>query len=344
MAVTTRYGKEGDAVYICTDSQTTGYGAKIKSQKLFSRGGVLIAGSGNRGRIEATMDNLRDLRGKMVDPSYVSQRLVDFGRGFKFRGKQDGQSHIVVGLENGKPTIYEVVLSSQRYGMEKEVPLFRRTRRSFQGSGSSQTGPAIKRDMQTKSRVLYDPTEGLLFCFSFGSIADEDIAVDERLQIGLVTPEKTRLLYHPTVELFSEDSWEYLRTNLDLKATRDELDKLGKEDRGKHHRIYAVFNDLYQALLVSCKSMESVDADANDAHTWSKVDPSLREDYDADRREFILKRDEAKTAVTELLNSWLSGDVSVIEDSLRRYNERRMESYKGLKEAVEAIRKLSLEQ
>src|SRR3989338_5294612 len=94
MAVTVGYKEKledniGRAVYICTDSQATGWAQKGHVQTLFSRGGNLITSTGTHKRAIDSIHDLDQLN-KSVEPAYIAERLLDFGRAnFKFRDEKD---------------------------------------------------------------------------------------------------------------------------------------------------------------------------------------------------------------------------------------------------------------
>ncbi len=336
MAVTVGYRDGKNAVYVCTDSQGTSWQDKQNLQKLFRRGGNLIASTGSYKRLTDAVRDLKELKDG-VEPSYVCQRILDFGKAnFRFKDENDWQIYVVVGMESGKPTIYSVGLGIDSLNPNSGVePIWRDVTRAFHGSGSRQTAPAVQRDIETGNTKLDDLTEGMSFVFSLANRADIDLFVNDRLQIGLVTPDQTRLLYHPVITSDGglQDSTDYFRVNFGI-SEKQPLPK----DLGDLNHLRAGLNDLYHALLVSCRGMEIEDRDVNAANTAAKTDLPNREKHEAERQNALKRRDERKVHVTDLVDSWTSGDFSKLSEALKRYHDRREEMYDQGAQALEKLR------
>ncbi len=335
MAVTVGYRDGKNAVYVCTDSQATGWEQKGNVQKLFRRGGNLISSTGRHSRAIESIRELGQLKNR-VEPSYIAQRLLDFGKeNFKFGDEKDGQDYVVVGLEGGQPVIYSVILSKHSLDPNSGYAPIEKVPHSFRGSGSRQTIPAMQRDMETGNMRFDDLTEGMYFCFSLSNRADIDLFVNDRLQIGLVTPSQTRLLYHPAITSDGglQDATDYFRVNFDIPDAQTL-----PEDLGDLNHLRACLNDLYHALLVSCRGMEIEDRDVNAANTAAKTDLTNREKHEAERQNALKRRDERKFYVAELVDSWTSGYFSILTEALKRYHDRREEMYDSGLDALEKLK------
>src|SRR3989338_934241 len=335
MAVTVGYKDGKNAVYICTDSQATGWEEKGNVQKLFRRGGNLISSTGRHSR---TIESIREL-GQLksgVEPSYIAQRLLDFGKAnFKFGDEKDGQDYVVVGLEKGEPVIYSIILSKDTLDPHSRYPPIEKVPHSFRGTGSRQTIPAIQRDMETGNLRFDDLTEGMSFIFSLANRADIDLFVNDRLQIGLVTPNQTRLLYHPAVTSDGglTDEMDYFRVNFDIPDTQ-----ALPEDLGDLNRLRAGLNDLYNAFLVSCRAMEIEDRAVNAASTAVKTNFPNRDKHEADRQKALERRDTRKEHVMMLVDAWTKGEPYWLGEALKKYHRRREEMYFSGLQALEKLR------
>ncbi len=345
MAVTVGDGKGGRAVYVCTDSQATIGEQKLSSQKLFYRGGNFIAWTGSQPRAFRTIDDI-DKMGKSVEPRYVCERIVDFSKETFAWGKENSQGYIVAGVESGEPVIYSVLINERTLDSQhSDWETIEKRYHTFQGSGSRHTAPAIQRDMETGNILLPDLAEGMWFCFSLSQRADVDLFVNDNLQIGLVTPRYTRVLYHPAVYLGEVSKGDrvtdhHLNFGIDLTDTNDlsEDDRAGLDDMG------ATMNDLYHYLLVESMRLTRLDRWVNSAHTAHKTtaDVKEREKCEAEKVQGLQKRDTQKTRLVELVDSWASGDFSMLRESLKKYHERREEMHESGARALEKLRSKKL--
>ena len=164
-----------------------------------------------------------------------------------------------------------------------------------------------------------------MFCFSYGFKAGVDLFVDDKLQIGLVTPEAQKLIYHPEVNFRSEmDYLNYIFGDFGLPIK--EIDEDGHLKAGS---VKGLLNDLYTFMLVTAKRMEDDDIEANKAHTSSKTNSANREKHEEKRRVFIGRRDEEKGYLKDLIGSWLSGDLQKVKEELLKFTEKRIKIYNG---------------
>ena len=178
--------------------------------------------------------------------------------------------------------------------------------------------------METGNLRFDDLTEGMSFIFSLANRADIDLFVNDRLQIGLVTPNQTRLLYHPAVTSDGglTDEMDYFGVNFPILTLQTSPEGSVTPDN-----LRAGLNDLYHALLVSCRSMEIEDRSVNAANTAAKTDFSNREKHQAESQKALERRDKRKSHVDDLVDSWTSGDFSRLANALKRYHHRREEIY-----------------
>lgn len=321
------------SVYACSDSQITYGGEKRNVQKLFLRNRNLVVGSGKGRRMAETIDSLEI--DESAEPKSICEKIVESGRG-KFHDNKDVQTYTVLGIEDGQPVIYSVVLNRQVYNRKGDAQPYRKVNSDFSGTGGSQTIPRIKQDVVAGNINLYDEQEALCFCFSFGGKARAEMTVDDKLQIGIVTSEATRLLYHPETNFRStEDYLDYFNSNIGTKFTPEDL-KRGEVVEGLGH-THALFNDLYQAIFIKSRQMEADDIAANMAYTLSKVDGARRALHDDDRLANLAKRDGKKEELKELTDAWFSGDPENIKRAVAKHAKRRVEEYAS---AIEFLKKL----
>ena len=336
--VGSEHGPES-GVYVCSDSQFSNEREKGRAQKLFLRGGNLITSTGRLDRLMESVESLKDLKDGSP-PSYVCERVFEHGRKFNFRkpkkgGHQDSQGYIVAGLENDEPTIYSVNISREAYEPDPEFkPIIKMPSYCFKGSGSSQVVPATQRDFETGNMGLVDFVEGLALCFSYGEKAQIDLWVDEKLQIGLITPKFTRLLYHPATNFSIEDAIKHFTLSTGIVFDPKEFTEDHRKGFGN---VNTVLNDLYQAFLINCKTMENADRDVNSYNAMSKTDFSKREKYEKNRLLSIEERDSIRGYIKELFDGWVSGDISKIAEAVRTHTKRREERYKSADEFIKRL-------
>ncbi len=356
MAVTVPYGNDR-AVYVCSDSQSSGGRDKTNVQKLVSRGGNLITATGKGYRIEAIQKNLLELEGQAYEPSYVAQRIFDdFQKKFKLRSKKDGEAYIVAGHENKVPSICLVEINELTLDPKSGIEPVQRRPYVFRGSGSSRTNPDFQRDIEKGNFCLDDIPEGMVFCISYGEKASGDIAVDDKLQLGLIMPERTSLIYHPQTRF--PDYFElvrYLFTNLGntltetddflraASASPEELDLMPDEivtpgiENVSH--LYATFNDLYICITIASKIVDNIDHRYNSANTRLKTCAESEKNRIIKSRDQELgRRDEAKIELSRLLMAWISGDITAIKEALHEYNSMREEKHGKASDFIQRLK------
>lgn len=321
-------GGDRERIYICSDSQSSDriHGRKYPAQKLFTAGDTLFACSGYRPKILQLKGAVRGV-GDNPSPSEVGERMLEEGRkmGFDVADPDDRLAAAVVGIENGEPVLYHVYVS----GNENTKPYMHRQDHTFIGSGGHDVIPAFERDIRTGTVAMTDLAEGMAACFGYGTVADVGIFVDDKMQIGLVGSDVTRLLYHPQMPWGGDadvhDYLAYQRLSLDLTDLGDwnEFSDIPEQELDRLSDAYSMLNDLYHALHVSCTNMQQQAAEFNRNNTLAANVKHERDSYMQKASEALARRDAYKARVEALVSAWVSGDAGKIAEAIELYTKHR---------------------
>lgn len=154
-------------VYLCSDSQSTG-AEKRANQKLFMQGRNLFTSTGNREYILRLRQSVYNTNPE-ITPKELAETFLAKAKEFNVDKKdpRNLQDTFIAGLEDGKSVLYDVSI----FGDPNSEPHYRKIDSQgliLSGSGSSQTGPAVARDYETKNMKISDVVEGMNLCFSLG--------------------------------------------------------------------------------------------------------------------------------------------------------------------------------
>jgi 20S proteasome alpha/beta subunit len=309
-----------------SDSQATSFftnSRKNDAQKLYRIGNYLTMFSGD---VESGMSIIKELQ---YSPSRyandAADGIINFANRFKLN--QDiPLTFIVSGYDNrGTKSIYYVDATGARLGRQihHKVPLI------FDGSGSRESHRAFQRDIEKFTSIPTDLIEGLKACYEWGVKAAEDIGSNDKFQLGLISEDGIKTLYHPDVRMGPNDSYVYFKTNLpSVNIPKPEEIRLSDGIAGK---AKVLLNDLYNAVITTCGRMHVRDLECNRELFNLKTEPKERTKTEKELSKRLAYRDKEKLNLRDLVTAWNSGDSSQIVSSLDSfYRQRRIENYEGI--------------
>ena len=302
-----------------TDSQgTEGYERKTNyNQKLFKVGNTLIAGTGNGNTIIRTAMKLEESIKDSHSAHDVGSTINGILAGMNIQ-KKDQERYAkfgILGMTKSQICFYVVDPSTEQKIYQ--------VRKIFEGSALHETGRAFERDVEKQTmNPLFDLASGMQYLQDIGTVAEKNIGVDNKFQIGIIRKNgKIRTLYNPEVDLISEDEVKkYLETNMDI-----ELPNTEKEINDLYSGFYALMNDYHNSLTILSSRVNSFDLLLNRSFNLTKNDKKARNKLKGEILDLIDKYDIEKKRLGDFLNAWIEGGHKNIKDALIGFNRWREE-------------------
>jgi hypothetical protein len=323
--------KESENVVMVADSMSTmGQGGQKSdaSQKLFSVNGSLIMHSGMR---DAAMDVYQELKKRGTEsPWEISKSIIEIvkNRGFPSNLPLD---FIVSGFEKGGAKVHYVnatgfdELNSNVPSEPKGVS--REQFYAFSGSGA----PFANRIFEGQVDLGLDPrprdvTSGLSLMRSIAQAATESSGVNDRLQYGVITPNGSHTLFHPSIGISDEGELStYLKsiTGQDYEKCGDFGTEQAVQARLANKPLVLMCRDFYDAFDLDLSLLESASRDFRTISDLFKESKVNLERVGEEKKIYVESKDIAKKAVSALL----SRDAGEIAGYIVDNRKRREESY-----------------
>ncbi|MBI4015719.1 MAG: hypothetical protein HY362_03305 [Candidatus Aenigmarchaeota archaeon] len=272
-------------------------------------GRCLVMGTGQGYLIEHATDNSHIL--EQDTPKEVAEKLFETTNGREYGTK--GLSFIVAGNDGKTSEIYHVHASPKK-SRRVSGPVGW----IFDGSGARLMRPAFERDIKNGALNLNMGTlqmsmaDLISYQWNLGDNAANDIGVNDRWEVGLVTPDKIRTLISPTVPLWSTALEEYIQLNLGVNVTDSE--KMGP--------FWGVMNDLHHAIEIGCRRLGQADYRLNQTFGNQKYRPAGNR-VDELIKSKLSERDEERRKLGVLVDAWYSGELETVVTALDMFSDER---------------------
>jgi hypothetical protein len=255
--------KPEDTIVMIADSQTTAGDMERKydsAQKLFDINGSLLMSSGYR---EPALEILKELKGssiKGVKP--IAQGILDISTRKKLTARMP-LDFIVAGIEEGKAQLYCVNATGfDPYFPDKSSSENKFMEERFYALGGSGSGFA-SRVLSGQIDVGIDPkprdiTSGLSLMKAIAEAATESLGVNDKLQYGVVTPVGNKRLFHPSINLETEEDWKRYFEQLLSKSPRPYTEPRSLENlavRDANYPLELIGSDFYHAFNRSLEEL-----------------------------------------------------------------------------------------
>jgi len=315
-------------LFMVTDSQsTTGYDTSGNRPKLVRRGNAFVTSAGNATIGWNIKQRLLDER-LDIPPYKLAERILQLSedelRDPALRRQKNWEAlaftkFVVAGKDDDSIEIYEIPILDD----EAETRGVYRVPSSSIGSGARKVNVALARDRETGAYPLFsDSTEALSFCYSMGTVASEDIGVNERLQYGIITPDSTRMLVDPNVvsNYPMVDFIEYMKqiTGIDL----EEAQKFYDDNHNRSTLLNRVVGNLFFGLERELNRMYHADINMNNVHSQFKEGQATIEDY----QKAYEVRQLHKQRVTVMFEAFLKGGIENIVGAVRTFHRQEEET------------------
>ncbi len=321
-------------IFCAADSQATSsrdFTKDSKAQKMVQRGNNILMDTGSAAAAQIVYEKLL---GKDLPPhamaEFILQETEDLAK--KLEDHHVSSAIFVCGKNNDNLEMYVVELSNERNpdgpitrGIDQvKQPIFCR------GSGSRHVIPALTRDYEKGFFIQpKTPLEALTLCFGVGAKADTDMAVNEKLQLGIVSKTSTRLILPPSVTNYSLAESNYYYTNL-TGHKFDTNDNLAKQRVDELTTLSRCADNFYLALETEMHRLLSADISSNLAHSKFKIG-----EVDLDRYLANVKdRQESARRAQVLLDAFMRGGLKEMNDATRQFYKDQEEIFKAAEEVV----------
>jgi len=313
-------GKEKKYVLAVADSQASSkYEKRSGMQKMVHRGNCLLMATGSAYYADTAFTAAAGFPNDFLTAESAARKLLKITEGSDYQKKENDLSFIVVGPKPGVgPTVYKVDAVTRRPGRGRDMieQLY-----AFEGSGSRMVKRAMSRDTEKGTMNISDLSEGMVYCWDLAENATTDSGVDDKLQIGLMSDEGVRLLFHPDIYINADaDYQDYLKLNGLVTDTNPS-------------RLKYRLNDLYAAMKDGTDEMRKVDTMIQGMINQAKNDREARLKPENQKKliEILEYRDQMKGTVRGMIDAWYRQNTPGIEHQIEgmenwRRQRRRSET------------------
>ncbi|VVB81490.1 Uncharacterised protein [uncultured archaeon] len=315
-------------IFCAADSQATSsrdFTKDSKAQKMVQRGNNILMDTGSAAAAQIVYEKLlgMDLPPQAM-AEFILKETEDLAK--KLEESHATSAIFVCGKNNDNLEMYVVELSNEQTpegpitrGIDQvKQPIFSR------GSGSRHVIPALARDYEKGFFIQpKTPLEALALCFGVGAKADTDMAVNEKLQLGIVSKTPTRLILPPSVTNYSTPECNHYYTNL-TGHRFDASDKLTKQREDELITISRCLDDFYLALETEMHRLLSTDIRSNQAHSKFKIGEADVDRYLA----HVKDRQETAKRAQYLLDAFIKGGLKAMNDATRAFYKNQEEIFK----------------
>lgn len=239
---------------------------------------------------------------------------------------------LLAGLDEQGPAVYVIKVESKaneqgKVVVQNERPF--RTHYYFDGSGSIHSNNSAKYANHFVADMAVDTTPDTLTAIHWlAKFAAEDTGVNDKLQYGIVTPNKTVTLYHPEVAFMNDElANEYIASMTGLRTAQEQESVSQRiKDGRKKDDAHAVLNRLFTNLSIDLSN--SVSASTTMHHFvngW--VRGKVSQEELEEQKEYLLG---ARERVIKATTTFLSADPRKMMKYNQEVARREAETHKRL--------------
>ncbi|MBI4015697.1 MAG: hypothetical protein HY362_03185 [Candidatus Aenigmarchaeota archaeon] len=296
-------------------------------QKLYHCGGSLVVSSGSVDYIQELLNN----------PVYFSKGMspyfsaVAIARGEASKKRDLHCTLIIVGnnFHNGDPEIYKIELRKSS-GVDFSGPL----EYTCGGSAKTHVLPAMEEDFADKEFSIDNLTKAVAYAWSLGLVGNRDLHASDRLQVGVVSEDVKRTIYHPSVSMDAKDELDFLRLNTGLNIKNVEystngtfLDLMGS--------LYNIFDHF--SLRMMQRYVDHIRVDNVKPYRWivrsnimASQNPIIRVSLSNVTHQRRSSIGRAKYLLQPAVDAWYNGDVPAIAREVSRFHRNEIRKVDGV--------------
>lgn len=190
------------------------------------------------------------------------------------------------------------------------------------GSGSRLVIPAFERDME-QGIELYpaNPLEAMLFCFTKGLKADQDLGVNNKLQYGFVSPQTVRMLMPPGISFSYQDGNELFTELTGIKF--DFSDKMPRSRKVELAQAIRGVEAFYHVLETQFLRLDNAQVAANAAHSRLKNSKGHFTTY----RQRLKDIGKERQYTQPLIDAFMKGKLPEIVAATKEFQEREQQTF-----------------
>jgi hypothetical protein len=222
------------------------------NQKLFYIGDHMLMGTGNSKYI---IDTALILQNEKFDKTeHLAQAVLEVTDKFGLTEK-DGLSFIAAGMSNNKLSILDInTTGNNGLNSDYKKRTFTEKNYIFNGSGSFHVNQYIDAWQKANKDLLNNNlANGLLLAYNFGKEGAIDNGVNDKLQFGIITPDKSSAIFHPDINpVTSQNAITYINKlfgtdfNINSKTPQKEI----KRSYTQLKEISTLSTNFYNALKI----------------------------------------------------------------------------------------------
>lgn len=306
-------------VFCVSDSQSTiidekGATKLSYQQKLVTLGDNLVMATGLRNLAILAYEKLE---GTNLPASKLAEAILEVTKepAEQLKGNRDASTmFFVAGHDDKGLSTYEVIAVEADKRQRAVVPASR-----IYSRGSASPYVASNLEVRFKEGFLTlpeTPLDAIAMCFGVGETADKDLGVNDKLQLGFVSPDSMRLLTPPGLEIISYAQCNKiyklltgLDFNLSEKTSRARKDKLLQVTR-------SCFSH-YHTLETRMARIKSADLEANRAHEENKRKNRVSsKNHSAAMKRLFDEKRKAQSAV----DAFMTGGIEALIQASREFH------------------------